>query len=58
MGKRLRWLILLAILPVALALGCGEQGKVEQGRVIGFDKAKETVTFIRDVKASPGQSRL
>lgn len=51
MGKRLSWLILLAILPVALALGCGEQGKVEQGRVIGFDKAKETVTFIRDIKA-------
>ena len=35
---------------MALALGCGEQGKVEQGRVIGFDKAKETVTFIVDVK--------
>jgi hypothetical protein len=51
MGKRLSWLMLLAILPVTLALGCGEQGKVEQGRVIGFDKAKETVTFIRDVKA-------
>ncbi|MCL4501754.1 MAG: DUF4881 domain-containing protein [Deltaproteobacteria bacterium] len=50
MGNKVNWLILLIILPVALALGCGEQGKVEQGRVIGFDKAKETVTFIVDVK--------
>ena len=50
MGKKLNWLILLAILPIALALGCGEQGKVEQGRVIAFDKAKETVTFIVDTK--------
>ncbi len=53
MGKRLNWLIFLIILPLALALGCGEQGKVEQGRVIGFDKAKETVTFIVDVKHDP-----
>ena len=50
MGKKLRWLTLFAILPLALALGCGEQGKVDQGRVIGFDKNKETVTFIIDVK--------
>ncbi len=50
MGKKLNWLILLAILPMALALGCGEQGKVEQGRVIGFDKAKDAVTFIMDTK--------
>jgi hypothetical protein len=50
MGKKLNWLILLTILPIALALGCGEQGKVEQGRVIGFDKTKETVTFIVDTK--------
>ena len=50
MGKKLNWLILLTILPLALALGCGEQGKVEQGRVIAFDKAKETVTFIVDTK--------
>ena len=50
MGKKLNWLILLTILPMALALGCGEQGKVEQGRVIAFDKAKDTVTFIVDTK--------
>ncbi len=50
MGKKLNCLILLTILPIALALGCGEQGKVEQGRVVGFDKAKDTVTFIVDTK--------
>ncbi len=50
MGKKINWLIFPVILTMALILGCGEQGKVEQGRVIGFDKAKETVTFIVDVK--------
>jgi hypothetical protein len=50
MGKKLCWLTLFAILPVVLVLGCGEQGKVDQGRVIAFDKNKETVTFIIDVK--------
>ena len=54
MGKKLCVLALFAILPLALALGCGEMGKVEQGRVIGFDNAKATVTFIHDVKADPG----
>jgi len=53
MGKRLNWWALVASLAAALLLGgfgCGEQGKVDQGRVIAFDKAKETVTFIIDVK--------
>lgn len=50
MGKKLNWLTLIALLPLILVFGCGEQGKVEQGRVIGFDKAKETVTFIVDTK--------
>jgi hypothetical protein len=53
MGKRLKWWALVASLAAALLLGgfgCGEQGKVDQGRVIAFDKAKETVTFISDVK--------
>ncbi len=58
MGKRLSWLILLGILPIALVLGCGEQGKVDQGRVIAFSKdktdtEKDTVTFIIDVKHDP-----
>ena len=54
MGKKLGVLALFAILPLALALGCGEMGKVEQGRVIGFDNAKATVTFIHDVKGDVG----
>jgi hypothetical protein len=49
MAKKLSWLTLLTFL--LLLLGCGELGKVDQGRVVGFDKAKETVTFIQDVKA-------
>jgi hypothetical protein len=47
---------LIAGLSLALVLGCfgcGEMGKVDQGRVIGFDKDKETVTFIIDVKHDP-----
>ena len=50
MRKKYSWLTLLAILTVVLIWGCGEQGKVEQGRVIAFDKAAETVTFIVDIK--------
>jgi len=50
MRKKYSWLTLLAILPLVLVWGCGEQGKVDQGRVIAFDKNKETVTFINDVK--------
>jgi hypothetical protein len=53
MAKRLSLLTLLAILPLALMLGCGDLGKVDQGRVIAFDKNKETVTFIVDVKHDP-----
>lgn len=53
MLKRLCFLIGLAILPLALLLGCGDLGKVEQGRTIAFDKIKETVTFIVDTKHDP-----
>ncbi|MFZ5447178.1 MAG: DUF4881 domain-containing protein [Thermodesulfobacteriota bacterium] len=50
MRKKYSWLTLLVILPLILVWGCGEHGKVDQGRVIAFDKDKETVTFINDVK--------
>ena len=53
MGKKLNWWALAATLAATLLLGgfgCGEQGKVDQGRVIAFDKDKETVTLINDVK--------
>jgi hypothetical protein len=55
MAKRYIWLSVMALLPLALALGCGELGKVDQGRVIGYDKAKGMVTLIQDKKAEPGK---
>ncbi|MBM4301012.1 MAG: DUF4881 domain-containing protein [Deltaproteobacteria bacterium] len=53
MGKKVSWWALVASLAATLVLGglgCGELGKVDQGRVIAFDKEKDTVTFINDVK--------
>ena len=53
MGKKVSWWALVASLAATLVLGglgCGELGKVDQGRVIAFDKEKATVTFINDVK--------
>ena len=50
MRKKYNVLALFVILSLVLVWGCGEQGKVEQGRVIAFDKAAETVTFIVDTK--------
>ena len=38
---------ILLLLPFGLITGC-EFGKVDQGRVVGIDKDKGTVTFIRD----------
>jgi Domain of unknown function (DUF4881) len=56
MGKKVSWWALAACLAATLVLGglgCGELGKVDQGRVIAFDNAKATVTFINDVKHDP-----
>jgi len=53
MAKRYSWITALAILPLILVLGCGELGKVDQGRVIEYDKEKGTVILIRDMKADP-----
>jgi Domain of unknown function (DUF4881) len=55
MAKRYIWLSVVALLPLALVLGCGELGKVDQGRVIAYDKAKGIVTLIQDKKAEPGK---
>lgn len=51
-----RWgcLMLITLLPLTLMLGCGELGKVDQGRVIEYDKEKGIVTLIQDRKAEPG----
>lgn len=54
MGKRRYWLLtVLMILPLFLLVGCGEYGKVDQGRVVKFDKEKGTCVLIRDMKADP-----
>jgi hypothetical protein len=37
-------------LPLVFLLGCVEEGKVDQGRVVAFDKDKNLVTIIRDKK--------
>ena len=53
MGKNLFRVTLFATL--ALLLGCGELGKVEQGRVINADLAKKTITIIKDIKHQVGK---
>jgi hypothetical protein len=56
MGKKVSWWALVASLAATLVLGglgCGDLGKVDQGRVIAFDNAKSSVTFINDVKHDP-----
>ncbi len=46
---------ILCALPLLLISGCNKDlGKVDQGRVIDYDADKKIVTFIRDVKADPG----
>lgn len=44
----------LFILPLSLMLtGCGDYGRVDQGRVIEYNKATKTVTMIRDKSIDP-----
>ncbi|MBI5605340.1 MAG: DUF4881 domain-containing protein [Deltaproteobacteria bacterium] len=51
--KKYCWMIGLVLVPILIGLGCGDLGKVEQGRVIQFDKTKWTVTLVRDRQADP-----
>ena len=54
MAMKRNWLMtLLIVLPLALMVSCSEFGKVDQGRVVKFDKDKWTATIIRDVKHDP-----
>jgi hypothetical protein len=48
-----RFSLLLALLALVGLAGCDEYGKVDQGRVVAFDKQAGKVTFIRDKKAEP-----
>lgn len=45
--------LFLAALALASLLGCTDFGKVDQGRVVAFDKQSGKVTFIRDKKGDP-----
>ena len=49
--------LLLACAPVLFTLGCSDFGKVEQGRVIAFDKQKGLVTVIRDSAAAANKPK-
>lgn len=50
--KRILLTLTLLALPLGL-VGCGEYGKVDQGRVISYDKQGKTVTLIQDKLAEP-----
>jgi hypothetical protein len=50
MLKKGFWLNLLVALPLVFLFGCVDTGKVDQGRVVAFDKDKRLVTLIRDKK--------
>jgi len=39
---------LLVLTSLALITGCGDFGKVEQGRVVAYDKEKKVVTFLQN----------
>lgn len=49
--KKWCWMMVTAVIPIFIVTGCGELGKVDQGRAVQFDKIKGTVTIIRDIKA-------
>jgi hypothetical protein len=50
MLKKAFWLNLLVVVPLVFLFGCVDTGKVDQGRVVAFDKDKRLVTIIRDKK--------
>lgn len=52
-NKRMLVFCLLLVFPLVLGVGCSDYGKVEQGRVIKFDKDKKVVTLIHDNTADP-----
>ncbi len=46
---------LAVYLLIAVLAGCQQMGRVDQGRVIEFNKEKGTVTMIRDASPNPDQ---
>lgn len=55
MNMKSMWRTLLVALPLMLLVGCSEPGKVDQGRVIKYDKDTKTMVMIRD-KANDTQN--
>lgn len=56
MIRKLGWFALLALLPLALVFGCGEQtGKVVQGRVVNKDTAQKKIDLVLDIKHELGK---
>jgi len=55
MNGKSMWRTILVALPLMLLLGCTDYGKVDQGRVVKYDPATRTMTFIRD-KANDTQN--
>ena len=55
MSMKSMWRTILVALPLVLLLGCSDAGKVDQGRVIKYDKETRTMVFIRD-KANDAQN--
>jgi Domain of unknown function (DUF4881) len=51
--KRYYWVLGITIWLIPGLIGCGELGKVDQGRVVQFDKGKGMITMIRDKKSDP-----
>ncbi|MBM4136862.1 MAG: DUF4881 domain-containing protein [Nitrospira sp.] len=48
MIKKIGLFAVLSVLSLSLAVGCGELGKVDQGRVVDYDKEKGVFTIISD----------
>jgi hypothetical protein len=55
--ERIVFILMTCLLSALFIGGCGntDMGKVDQGRVIEFNKEKGTVTFIRDLSKEPGK---
>lgn len=53
MIKNIIWFVVFIALSIAFFAGCGEMGKVDQGRVIAYDETNATVTILTDKNANP-----
>jgi hypothetical protein len=61
MARKSIWSMLCLALLLALVLGCQQMGKVDQGRVVDYNKDTNTLTMIRDISsdaATPDYSFL